>query len=321
MTAALGPYVGHAAGLATSLLWSMGALFFAAAGRRIGPAIVNPTRIGIATLLLAVTHRLLNGAWIPVATGRQVLLLALSGLVGLSIGDLALFTAFVRIGPRLAMLVMTTAPIFAALFGWLALGETFGPLGWLGMGLTIGGVAWVVLERPVAGSVLVGASRTSGLLLALVAAACQAGGLLLSKQGIGHGLLPRAQHLAPQTATLIRMFFAGLFVIPTVPWLVTRSRARLATLPAPDARGVRRAGYFFTFCGSLVGPFLGVWMSLVASDRAPLGIAQTLCSLPPVFILPFVILIHGERVSPRAALGACIAVAGTAVLFATPAHG
>jgi drug/metabolite transporter (DMT)-like permease len=56
-------------------------------------------------------------------------------------------------------------------------------------------------------------------------------------------------------------------------------------------------------------------MSLVALDRAQMGIASTLCSLSPVFILPFAAWIHRERIGPRAILGALLAVGGTAVLF------
>ena len=70
--------------------------------------------------------------------------------------------------------------------------------------------------------------------------------------------------------------------------------------------------------GAVAGPFLGVWMSLVAADKAAVGVAQTLCSLTPVFILPFAVMIHKERVSPRAALGAVIAVAGVVLLFFNP---
>ena len=76
-----------------------------------------------------------------------------------------------------------------------------------------------------------------------------------------------------------------------------------------------RSGLLFTAGGAVVGPFLGIWMSLLACDRAPLGVAQTLCSLPPVFILPFAHLVHKEHVSGRAVLGAFVAVSGVAVLF------
>jgi len=80
-------YLGHAAGLATSVLWTFASLFFTAASRRIGPTAVNATRIAMAVVLLGVTHRVLAGGWIPAASAGLVLLLALSGLVGLSVGD------------------------------------------------------------------------------------------------------------------------------------------------------------------------------------------------------------------------------------------
>jgi len=313
MTAWAQNHVGELAGLATSLLWTGTSLLFTAAARRLGPTLVNGTRIWIAIVLLGATHRLLTGQWIPDLRPRQAALLAASGLVGLTLGDQALFTAFVDVGPRLAMLVMTTAPLLAALFGWGALGETLGSTAWLGVGLTLGGVTWVILERPQGGGLPHLRPRLRGLVCALVAAACQAGGLLLSKQGMGHGWLPETEHLSPQTATFVRMGFAGLGVLPILLWW--RLRPRRAGHPPPASGGSRLGGLAFTLGGATVGPFLGVWMSLVASDHAPLGVAQTLCGLSPVFILPFAAVIHKERVSPRAVLGAVVAVGGSAVLF------
>ena len=306
---------GYAAGIATSFLWTGTSLMFTAAGRRIGPTAVNASRIVLAVLLLGVTHRVLTGVWVPPLAAGQVGLLMLSGVIGLSIGDQALFTAFVDIGPRLSMLIMTTAPLFAALFGWIALGETLGAFAWLGIALTVGGVAWVVLERPRRPSLLTPTHRSRGILLAFVGAGCQAGGLLLSKQGMGHGWLPREAHLDPQAATLVRVFFAGLGMIPIVYLHWLRERKRRAAGVRPAHIGSPRAGLFFTFGGAVVGPYLGIWMSLEAGDRVPLGVAQTLCSLPPVLILPFVHFVHKEHVSLRAILGAVVAVGGVALLF------
>jgi drug/metabolite transporter (DMT)-like permease len=308
-------YVGQAAGVATSALWTATSLLFTAAGRRIGPTAVNAIRIALAIVLLGVTHRLLKDAWMPDLLPRQLIFLALSGIVGLSIGDQALFTAFVHIGPRLSMLIMTTAPLFAALLGWLALGETLGGLAWVGIALTVGGVAWVVLERPSMPTPLYNPHRVRGVMLAFMAAACQAGGLLLSKQGMGHGWLPDGEHLKPQAATLVRMLFAGLGMVPILALHHVRERRRRAAGIHPQRLGSREAGLVFAAAGAIVGPYLGVWMSLEAVDRTMVGIAQTLCSLTPVFILPFAVWISKERVSPRAALGAVIAVAGVALLF------
>lgn len=318
MVAIFAAYVGPAAGVATSLLWTATSLFFTAAGRRIGPTLVNATRLTLAVGFHGVTHLALVGTLWPDISPRQLLFLATSGVIGLSIGDQALLVAFVDIGPRLTMLIMTTSPILAALFGWVALGETLNVIAWLGIALTISGVGWVVLERPEGEITRATPRRARGIVLAFVGAACQAGGLLLSKQGMGHGWLPEDQHLHPQAATLVRMLFAGFGVLPILALHSYRIRKRFTAGLQPTRTGSRRAGLLFSGCGAVVGPYLGVWMSLVAADRAPLGIAQTLCSLAPIFILPVLVVLYRERVSPRAWIGAVIAVAGCAVLFLVP---
>lgn len=316
MPSTLQPYIGPAAGVATSILWTITSLMFTAAGRRLGATTMNAARIGMAIVLLAVTHRLLHSTWWPDAAGGQVLYLALSGIVGLALGDQALFIAFVLIGPRLAMLCMTLAPLMATVFGWFILGEQLTPLACVGIVVTVAGVAWAVLERPRAQApVAQPGVRLTGVVLAIIGAACQAGGLLLSKQGIGHGWLPETQHLDPQAATLVRMTFAGVGMLPLLVWHRWLLQWRQARGRPPLRSGSRATGWLFTAGAAVLGPFLGVWMSLVAIDRAPLGIGQTLCSLTPVFILPFAAWVYKEHVSPRAILGALLAVAGSAVLF------
>lgn len=288
---------------------------FAAAALRLGTTIVNSTRILFAILLLGATHLYMTGTFLPEAQAKQVVYLAISGVVGLSIGDQALFTGFVYLGPRLAMLIMTTSPLMAALFGWVVLGEQLLSLSWLGMAMTLGGVAWVVLERRTGQAYIEPVHRVRGVLLCLVGAVCQAGGLLLSKQGMGHGWLEEDQFMSPQAATFVRMSFAGLGMIPILAIYARRERKKRLAGLINKRIGSPKAGMIFVMCGAVTGPFLGVWMSLVAADRSPLGVAQTLCSMAPIFLLPAVFIIHKERITLRAAFGAMIAVAGSAMLF------
>ncbi|MFG0328360.1 MAG: DMT family transporter [Phycisphaerales bacterium] len=313
--------IGATAGVTTSLLWVATSMFFTAAGKRIGATVVNTIRIFIAVGLLAITHRFLFDAWYPELRSRELVFLALSGVIGLSIGDQALFVSFVYIGPRLATLVMVTSPLWAALFAWFALGETLTPIAMLGVGLTIFGVAWVVLERPARkpGSSITDAERhaarfyTRGIVLATVGAICQAGGLLLSKQGMGHGSENEAVRIAPQAATLVRMSFAAIGVLPI--WFVNHFWLYRSRDADERPRGRWTSGMGFVLAGAVAGPYLGVWLSLVAADNAPVGVAQTLISLTPVFILPFAAWISKERITPRAIAGAVIAVLGAALLF------
>jgi drug/metabolite transporter (DMT)-like permease len=72
-----------------------------------------------------------------------------------------------------------------------------------------------------------------------------------------------------------------------------------------------------TAAGAVVGPFVGMTLSMVAVANTQPGIAQTLMSLMPIFIIPVIWIIYRERTSWRGILGALIAVIGVAILFLT----
>jgi drug/metabolite transporter (DMT)-like permease len=140
---------------------------------------------------------------------------------------------------------------------------------------------------------------TTGILLGLGGALGQAGGLVLSKYGMGD--------YDPFAATQIRVIagtvsFAVIFVF--IGWW-PRTIAAL--------RDRRAMG--FTTLGAFFGPFLGVSLSLAAVKFTQAGVAASLMSLMPVLIIPPAILIKKERISPRAIAGAGFAVAGAALLF------
>lgn len=306
---------GYLAGLSVSILWTFTTLAFTAAGKRLGPTLVNAARIAAALILHAATHRLLNGHWVPDVRAWQVFCLGASGIIGLTIGDQAIIKAFLVIGPRRALLMTTTAPLMAALFGWLALDETLDAQAIGGILVTLAGVAWVIRERSGDGTANSSRAVAIGYVLALVAAACQAGGLMLSKQGMGHGWLPAEQHLAPQSATLIRMTFAAMGMIPLLAARALREREVPRDGDAVAHSRARVEGFVLACAGAVTGPFLGVWLSLFSANRVPIGIAQTLLSLTPIMILPVAHFWLRERVSARAVFGSVLAVGGLAILF------
>ena len=78
-------------------------------------------------------------------------------------------------------------------------------------------------------------------------------------------------------------------------------------------RDRRALGY--TTIGAVFGPFLGVSLSLYAVQHTGAGIAASLMATTPIVILPMV-MARGERVPLGGFLGALVAVAGVALLFA-----
>jgi drug/metabolite transporter (DMT)-like permease len=67
--------------------------------------------------------------------------------------------------------------------------------------------------------------------------------------------------------------------------------------------------------GAILGPVLGVSLSLFSLQRADAGVASTLSSLAPIFLLPISYLVFKERFGWMAISGTIIALAGVALLF------
>jgi drug/metabolite transporter (DMT)-like permease len=294
--------LGELASLATAVLWTGSATFFSIASRRLGSAVLNRTRLLLAVIFLLVTHTILLGSPLPLdASPDRWLWLGLSGVIGLAIGDAMLFQAYVLIGPRLGLLMLSTAPLISTLLAWVLLGERLLPIEWFAVLLTIAGIAWVVTRG--SGPILNHhrPHYVQGILLGLGAAAGQATGLTLSKMGLG-GDFPAL------SGVVIRML-AGFVAL--WGWTLLRggigetftrwSQDRAALLPAT--------------AGAIVGPFLGVWMSLIGVQLARVGVASTIMALPPVFSLPVSRFILKEKINWQAWAGTFVAMAGIALLF------
>lgn len=293
-------YAGEVAALATACCWTVTALAFEAAGRRIGSLAVNLLRLVPAFALLSMYGWIVRGLALPVdASAHAWLWLSVSGLVGFTVGDLCLFRAFVLVGARVSMLLMALVPPFTTVLGLLVMGEVLSPRQLVGMSLTVLGVASVVLERRPDAAGALRRLPAGGVLLGLGGAGGQALGLVLSKLGMGS--------YDAFAATQIRVIagIVGFVVVFTIIGWWPRVRAALA-----DRRGMAATGL-----GSVFGPFLGVSLSLVAVKYTQAGVAATIMSLVPVLIIPASVLLFHDKVSRLAVLGAVVAVTGSALLF------
>jgi drug/metabolite transporter (DMT)-like permease len=163
--------IGELAGLGTAVLWVVSTLAFTAASRRIGATKVNLLRTVGAAAVLVGLQVLLERNPLSVGFGAGAWL-AVSGVIGLAIGDQCLFTAYVLVGPRVGSLLMTLAPGLTAILAWLTLGESMSGMAVAGLLVTTAGVGWVSVSRAQAG--LGGGISTRGIVLGVAAAAIPA---------------------------------------------------------------------------------------------------------------------------------------------------
>jgi len=298
----MGEYTGHIAAMATAFCWTVTALSFESAGKRVGSLPVNFLRLCIGFLFLGIYTLIVRGRFLPTdAKGEAWIWLSVSGLVGFVLGDGLLFRSFVIIGARIAMLMMCAVPIFSAVLGWILMGETLTTFDIIGIGVTVSGIVLVVAYRPRHQTAEAISIRLSGVLLALGGAFGQAIGLVLSKYGM--------RSYDPFAATHIRIIagmagFAVLFVC------IKAFKPVFQAMQSPPALARITLGSFF-------GPFLGVSFSLLAVQHTATGIASTIMSLVPVLIIPPAWFLFHERVCLREIAGAVIAVGGVALLFLT----
>ena len=298
------PFIGALAAIGTSLCFSFGSTQFTLAGRQIGSALVNRARLLLALLLVMLLHFLTFGQLLPLdAAPERWFWLGLSGFVGLVLGDACLLQAFVLIGARLSMLMMSLAPVLGALLAWLFLGETLVLREIVGIAIVLVGIIVVIVERSNAGTEGTTDRRQYiiGLFCGLGGAAGQAGGLVLSKLGL-------AGDFPALSGNLIRLLVAAVVI-----WLIAAVNRQLVA-SYRTLRANPRALLSLT-SGTVLGPVLGVWLSLVAVQNTSVGVASTLSSLMPIFLIPISYFMFGERVTKQAVVGTFIAFAGMVLLF------
>jgi drug/metabolite transporter (DMT)-like permease len=292
------PFAGEFAALATALCWTFTSMAFESAGKRVGSLQVNLIRLVIAFFFLGTLSYFVNGNFMPVGASLDAWFwLLLSGVAGFVIGDLLLFQAFVVIGSRLVMVIMTTAPIFAAFISQIILGETLSPMAFAGMFVTISGIMFVLSGKKKKDED--SKVRKYGVLLALGGSFGQALGLVLSKYGM--------KNYSAISSTQIRVIagIIGFSILFTILRRWDRIFTSLSNIPA-----MKRIT-----TGAFFGPFMGVTFSLIAVQYTKTGIAATLMATTPVMILIPTRILFKQKIGFREIAGAVTAFAGVALIF------
>lgn len=292
-------FVGEISALVAALLWASGSFLFTSAALRIGSIQLNIDRMALASVFIFITM-LITGISFNISM-YQIGFLAMSGFVGLIIGDSFLFSAFKSMGPRISLLIYSINPAIASILAYILFDEVLPWISIFGIVAALSGIAIVVTEKP-KGELSQFKVSGKAIFAAFMSAVGQAGGLILAKYAFNSG------DIHSFTATFYRISTSVLLMLP-MAYLLKKYKNPFK-LYNSDRKSLKMIGI-----GSIIGPYLGITLSFVAITSTKLGIASTLLSTVPIMILPMSIIVYKEKLSYRSILGAVVAFAGITLLF------
>lgn len=289
--------IGEAGGLLAAAMWAVASLLYGRTqltafgmnyGKNVIASVVLLLHLGVAA---AISGRQMfsanSGAWCW---------LTFSALIGIVAGDTFYFRSLQILGPRRALVVSTTSPLFAAVMGWLFLNEVLTARCAVGILLTLCGVCFVSLDRKALHEApgLFPGSVFNGVTLGILGSLCNAIGAVASRHAMSD--------TDPVEAAFIRI---AVSAVASVCLVAAVGRLRVATV-----RILNRNVLKWFVPAVLCGTWLGIWLSQIAYKYSPVAVATTLTSTTPIFAIPLVYVFLGQRVTGFGLVGTVLAVCG-----------
>jgi drug/metabolite transporter (DMT)-like permease len=288
--------------LGAALSWTLAALVSHRPATELGSLHFNRVRMIAATLIMG-TILVISGRPfdIPPIFFSSIILSALAGVV---LGDFFLFAALRRIGPRRSNILFASNAVFAALLGWVYLGEVVGLQAGLAILFGVGGVVLAVIYGKRRDLLHQWEDVTPplwiGVVFGLMAAICQAFGVVFVRPVMAAGVDPVAVTLARAAVGTI-VFWATFPFDPSRQGKPIFPRGRILALTALNG---------------LFGLGVGAAMLMAALEFGTVATVTILSSTTPVMILPFIWMRTRRMPPPAAWIGAVFVVICT-VLIAT----
>lgn len=294
--------IGEAACLAAALCWAIAVGQLRGSIADHGARAINLAKCLIAAPLMGLTALAAGQGYVLLsAPGRSLLFIALSGVVGMTLGDTALFAAVDRLGVHRTLLLQTLAPVFTALLAFGFRGErlTLGQLA--GGAMILAGVALVVAPRRGRAATAAVPSVVPGVLLAVLAAFGQGAGVVLAKEGLDDLPLLAASALRLVAAA------AGMVVVLLAGGRLGKALGVLASAPS-----LRRVA-----APSVLGTYVAILLMMAGIAESPAAVAAVLLATTPVWSLLFEAGTGRAPLTVRGVGGTLLAVAGVGVLAAS----
>ncbi|WP_322804397.1 DMT family transporter [Vibrio alfacsensis] len=293
-------YSGEIAAICAAFVWAIATWIYSQFSHRFSAMQLNIVKGIVACAMMLAVMPFLPQEFPSEIEPLHLAVLAVSGVIGIAIGDSAYFAALKRIGPNKTLLLESLAPPLSGVLALVFLGSELTLQSWLGVVVTTAAVTFVVFQPSSSGE----ATCWSGIGFGLLASVCQASGVVISHYALVAGDLP------PLLGALIRLSIGVLAVALVIKFIE----------PEPF-NGIQRhvlemggKALRWLLMAIFVGTFLALWLQQVALKYANPAIAQTLIATSPLFIL-VIYMLKGEKVGGKSIVGTLAALGGISLFF------
>ena len=286
--------IGELAALTCAVIWAIAARLFKQLGNSFSPLVLNFWKGLVALVLLLFAIQFIPA---PTLSHETIMLLVISGLIGIGLGDTFFFQAINRVGDSQTLLIAETlAPIFTALLAIAWLSEWLSLAQWFGIAIVIISVDMVIrIQRKQIDHVF----DFTGVGFAGLAALCQAIGAVISRQVL------TTTELDAANASFIRLLGGMGIIIVLMFW------RRKPWMPVTN-EPIKIWGVFAI--ATLFGTVAGLYLQMVAFAYTKAAIVQTLFATSILFSLALATLV-GDKVNRKTVVWSFIALTGVVLLI------
>jgi len=287
--------------ISAAFCWAIASLISADVTRKVGGLVFNRLMLIFVSLMMIWYTTIIN-TWQTI-NFEYLNIILISGIIGIFLGDTLLFTALQKIGPRRNNIIFSLAAPFTVLLNILFLKEQMSLINLWGCFIVFIGVVIAIAYgssnnndhrwEKIEGSLFI------GIIFGILAALCQAIGLIMMKPILDAGADPIA---SAAIRTSISCFFLIFTFFLKSKNFVSKTSLNISIIIKSIISG-------------FLGMALGMSLLLISLQKADAGIVATLSSTSPIMILFLIWILTKKIPSIGAWLGTMVAIIGTGLIF------
>jgi drug/metabolite transporter (DMT)-like permease len=289
-------HLGEIFSVLAALTWAVSVVLFRMVGKRYRPLELNFFKNMIAAVLFLVTLILTRQSFHYEAPLHDYLILLLSGVLGIALGDTLFFKSLNIVGAGLSQIVSLAYSPFVILFTFVFLGERLTAWDLLGAVLILCGILLTSSNTP--GHGLTKHEYRVGIGLATLSVAMNALGITIAK--------PVLNHSPVLWAATVRLL-GGIVSLATLTAFSPRHRRLWKTLRPSRSWTV-------AVPAATLGAYVAMMVWIAGMKFTQASTAAILNQTSAVFVLPIAALVLHEPITARKVTAVATALAGVALV-------